>query len=727
MIMLLKKLIFSLMIGTCATAFGMEESNLTKGKESLVSPQRLRVFTSTQEICEYGERLAQAYQNNDYQLVFDLAFPEPSIKFNPTHADFEFYVFNRTSALCWAYRDLAAKNELTPKTAIQYYIEIVKEINKYLHRYGTFKSSIESFNERMLWHRFFIYQDAGRVYSSIGKFKNSLDYDLDKRLAPFKNAQTAYENALHYSDLFFQLPDRLKEQENIRILLPDTQFALLSVYCTLAQLVPYEEAILLLKKARQIQKSASQSQWDTILLKSAVDTIKIAEKIIEGNRLHLAPKGSQRVEALRAQNYHEIQKEALEINNKLNSQINTGMPLKIIIQQKKMKLDYFIKTHQYSDISEELVNGLIDIEKTISEYITLESSSKISITSTNSTTTTSSVLPEEHLKTIYGHLHNLLGGEAIIQDFWKYVSAFIIVGDFNGGIQRAELLKDIEQKQRGTASYLIRGITAGMKNLQGDHEEWLGLEAEFQEKERQKKERQIAAKGKKEQKRAENLRLSLAQQSKKERKILSLPKNTPSIIQNSPKSPEIENVPSAFEETSISYKQRKLEKQKRHEEAELKRQQDVTVSKVNDEEKEPSPDAHIEKTSKETQLELILTSSDKPLSALYNLSSTAFDVDQETEQGTWQFTRDQFKTYAEAMGCIYKSGHGIHTKAALPKAIHIMQGDNLITILNDFGGALTLPSWDKDYVPTYLRTQILEARKKLRALKIKALNYNARG
>lgn len=138
----------------------------------------------------------------------------------------------------------------------------------------------------------------------------------------------------------------------------------------------------------------------------------------------------------------------------------------------------------------------------------------------------------------------------------------------------------------------------------------------------------------------------------------------------------------------------------------------------------------VNEISKETQLELILETSNKTVNELYNLSSTALAVDQQIEQKTWRFTREELKIYLEAMGCDYTEGKGSHIKVPLPKAMsflqvstatHVMQGPILITVWNDFGGALTLPPWDKDYVPHYLRRQILEARKKLHALAIKAM------
>lgn len=67
---------------------------------------------------------------------------------------------------------------------------------------------------------------------------------------------------------------------------------------------------------------------------------------------------------------------------------------------------------------------------------------------------------------------------------------------------------------------------------------------------------------------------------------------------------------------------------------------------------------------------------------------------EEIEQGTWRISRENLITYFEALGCTAKEG-GKRKKISLPKAILIHHEGNIISILNDLGGALTLPRWIK--------------------------------
>ena len=110
---------------------------------------------------------------------------------------------------------------------------------------------------------------------------------------------------------------------------------------------------------------------------------------------------------------------------------------------------------------------------------------------------------------------------------------------------------------------------------------------------------------------------------------------------------------------------------------------------------------------------------------LYPLTGVAKAVDEEIESNTWTFTRENLMTYFEALGCTATNG-GKHKKVSLPKALIISYEGSTITILNELGGALTLPRWDgsegNGQAPSYLRSQILKAREKLILLKVKVNN-----
>jgi len=302
-----------------------------------------------------------------------------------------------------------------------------------------------------------------------------------------------------------------------------------------------------------------------------------------------------------------------------------------------------------------------------------------------------------------------------------------------GGIERAEILKKIEMNQRVTISHKTRFVAAALKNLKGDYTEWLELEKELAVKEAEKKQKDKEKKA-----RAHQHKVAAIQAIVADRKaVLEEAKEKPPVLEqkaphrSAPSAISLDQgSPSFLSDDQIDDQKRKLEKLQRHEEAEEKRQQERDEkaekdSSLTQESATPTlaaPTLPTRPLSREEQRELILQSSSLTLAELYGLSSRPLEVDQEIVNNTWKFTRAEFEAYLTAMGCECKSGKGIHTKAGLPKATLVMHGYEVITILNDFGGSLTLPLWDKDYVPHYLRKQILEACKNLRALKILEMN-----
>jgi hypothetical protein len=170
--------------------------------------------------------------------------------------------------------------------------------------------------------------------------------------------------------------------------------------------------------------------------------------------------------------------------------------------------------------------------------------------------------------------------------------------------------------------------------------------------------------------------------------------------------------------TSLIFKEEKEEKKKRHEEAEKHREvqkNQSTSTIILDEKKSEKTVPPTSQSSIQNELPNIKD--------LYHLTSTAKDVDSEIEDNTWMFTRENLMMYFEALGCTATDG-GKHKKVSLPKAIFVFYEGSTIAIMNDLGGALTLPRWDgsegNGQVPSYLRTQILKAREKLVLLKLKA-------
>ncbi|MBS0185321.1 MAG: phage tail tape measure protein [Proteobacteria bacterium] len=97
-------------------------------------------------------------------------------------------------------------------------------------------------------------------------------------------------------------------------------------------------------------------------------------------------------------------------------------------------------------------------------------------------------------------------------------------------------------------------------------------------------------------------------------------------------------------------------------------------------------------------------------------------LEHEMETNSWNFTRDELRAYYESFGCKI-SQRGSHVKAALPtfEMIELPDGTPLVINFNfeEFelqGGSFTFAKW-RHTVPQYLRSQILEARRRIQAFK----------
>lgn len=121
-----------------------------------------------------------------------------------------------------------------------------------------------------------------------------------------------------------------------------------------------------------------------------------------------------------------------------------------------------------------------------------------------------------------------------------------------------------------------------------------------------------------------------------------------------------------------------------------------------------------------------VTRAEKPsfsLVDLFNLTARSRKVDNSIFTGQWKFTRDHFKTYMESLGCTHRNGKGSHELVSIPD-IFERNGHTIMAMAEIgafFGGSLTLPNWDDDFVPYYLRPQIEKIRLTLRTLKMAEL------
>lgn len=328
-------------------------------------------------------------------------------------------------------------------------------------------------------------------------------------------------------------------------------------------------------------------------------------------------------------------------------------------------------------------------------------------------------------QSIYAQLDKIVLGNYIFNYFpMRVLTSFALFGDIQGAVDRMDAIKALYFEKYGHISTKLRCFSALIKNLNGDHSEWLELEAEAESIRTNERERTKERRRRKRQGQVELIKSDIAQKEQKDEKPLRSLKEERVRRSKAPEAIKAEDEGDRIDPYFQSSKDRKEAKLQRHKETEerRRRQKDEAGRKdLSDDSKVTVLPVNYTPTLEERLYELN-ESSDIPLRELYDLTGRPLEVDEEIEAGTWAFTRDQLQTYLEAMGCTYTHGKSGHKKLTIPSSMHVYQGDQLITIVSEFGsGAVVLPKWNKNYVPDYLKVQILRARDKLRALKILSL------
>jgi hypothetical protein len=191
----------------------------------------------------------------------------------------------------------------------------------------------------------------------------------------------------------------------------------------------------------------------------------------------------------------------------------------------------------------------------------------------------------------------------------------------------------------------------------------------------------------------------------------SQPKAMPSQVLSTV-SDYVDDVPTALS---------KAEKRRRHKEAVKKREEAAAACAVRPRIAEPEkklPDSDDEEeTSSAVPVTRTVVVENFSLVDLFGLKSRSKEVDDSISSGAWDFTRDQFTTYmTTGLGCSHRTGKGVHEVVSIPDIFE--KNGQPIFIFLQLGGSLTLPKWDGDFVPYYLRPQIQTMRKKLYDFKL---------
>lgn len=342
---------------------------------------------------------------------------------------------------------------------------------------------------------------------------------------------------------------------------------------------------------------------------------------------------------------------------------------------------------------------------------------------------------------IYHHYEELLGeGLLKYQLISNILPLLVHVGDLEDAFERAIILKKLDEKNFGKASFYTLYCCADIKNrlgnlddlhkiLQQMDEEPATLEAmaeELEAMQKKKEEQKVSAKAKQEE--------NIVKQIKKQQEIVASqatpPKNNNgSTPQKSVKKPDesqdnLMNFEWNFGESSSTVAE-KEEKQERHKIAEKQRSQNAEQERTRL--KIPStltPKEEMESPIHSPSVEEIVNALTPAellgqLNDIYDFKGVAATVCVEIENGTWNFTRDQgTQFFCEGLDCSAPTGTK-HRKIPLPDIISY--GGVPVVML---GGAFILPRWDaserKGTVPDYLRKQMLNGLRRILITHLKA-------
>jgi hypothetical protein len=408
----------------------------------------------------------------------------------------------------------------------------------------------------MAWHKFIVTNNAASNYYELfmlGGTNQAEEYALSVLPQAILFWEAALERAQEAQKIL--QPD---EWEPICSRLPEIQFYLVSCYCSCIQ---FKSAEVTLKRPRELTtliKNAGRPD----LYADALKSLEIAELFLQKRVLNQKPLGSARVNTLRSQKWKQLNgtivAQVVDFTLDKEGETNTtSYEVQCILQKMDTCFDDLAtKGHK------EITQGLFDIERMIAQ--------ELSVTNKE----------EPSLLKVYQTLGTLLRGDVWIRTGWKYLVAFLIDGNIDAGVERAEILKILEQDKCGSVSLLNRLVCAGFKNLNGNHEEWLALQAELDQKDKAAREKKKEAKQRRKE-RAKEIMLTGISQSRtqaqqeaeakeKKRKEAGDEKNKSQPILAPAKPQETGEVFSPSD-PFISLEEQQRARKERHAEAEQKR------------------------------------------------------------------------------------------------------------------------------------------------------------
>jgi hypothetical protein len=98
------------------------------------------------------------------------------------------------------------------------------------------------------------------------------------------------------------------------------------------------------------------------------------------------------------------------------------------------------------------------------------------------------------------------------------------------------------------------------------------------------------------------------------------------------------------------------------------------------------------------------------LTSLFNLKGAAKKVEDEITGNTWRISHRDLITYFTKLGCTMRQTGGSHQVVELPEVMEIVVDGQVVAVIPDEGGSGTLPNWDGDHFPHYLKHQMIALR-----------------
>ncbi len=672
-------------------------------QEDLLAPSR-NLYS---ELLPHYNKMIELTNKNKFAEAIKMDKPFISLFENmiSSQMDLEELSFTRFMALYIAYSGLAKQSFAEIQNQNAYYLNAIDSLNQYLKDFGNNESRISRCQYRLLSHRSLIWKLLGDAQSQLSlNFSNANNRNTQKIYT--ESAIQAYVVALKHIESSRIISGLSKSQlEGCLDLEKRCQFQLLQLHCNLAS---YENSLCHPNFTEARKLCAIIKKNNNAMYSRALESLQVVEKLIESDRT------SRQISGIR----HRTTKNLL--SKKADGCINKALEIHASGNTDGFEEDLRVKANRiYSgvksislDVSEESFEKIREqirlLETTISNELDLSEETPLI----------------EILGIVYNYLSEVSAENDLKNSFRAYVLGFGKHADIDGAIDRLEIIRQIQVKKLGQVDILNRILLARLKVLRGEPDEWLALEQENMTKANKKNEKKRRQKAKKRLAHASAITASIeqtkeeqdkkAQQLEEQKTNLEAARMREKVSSDKGKEEASDFYDDSAHETYVRRQQEKQEKLERHERALQARAEQERMASA-------EPAFLEEVVASQPEEEESNIDEDLQISELYHLTGVAAEVESQIVNNTWKITREDLEQYFVAMNCVYKEGKGSHGKLQLPKSMHVEKDGEVVTIFIESGGAMTLPPWDKGYLPDYLKKQVLAAREKLRTLGIKAL------